>query len=69
MTISSETRRAIGLIMIYTALLFFLLGWAARMKSDFHYRKEISTVAATTAAVLAAGGVVALLFSRSAKRQ
>lgn len=64
MAISNETRKAIGLILIYTALLFFLIGFAARMKSDFHHRMEISKAGWTTSAVLAAAGVSALLFWR-----
>jgi hypothetical protein len=69
MNISSETRKAIGLILIYTALLFFLIGFAASMKSDFHHRLEISRAGWTTAAVLAAAGVATLLFSRRTKRE
>jgi hypothetical protein len=69
MAISNETRKAIGLILIYTALLFFLIGFAARMKSDFHYRAEISAAGLTTAAVLAAAGIGALLFWRSSTRE
>ena len=68
MATSGDTRRAIGLILIYTALLFFLIGFAARMKSDFHHREEISKAGLTTGAVLAAAGVSTLLFSRSSKR-
>ena len=68
MKISSETRKAIALILIYTALLFFLIGFAARMKSDFHHRSEISKAGLTAAAVCAVVGVGALLFSRSIKR-
>ena len=69
MAISNETRRAIALILIYTALLFFLIGFAARMKSDFHYRSQISKAGITTGAVLAAAGVSTLLFWRSSKRE
>jgi hypothetical protein len=69
MKISSETGRAIGLILIYTALLFFLIGFAGRMKSDFHYRTTIAKAGFTTAAVLAAAGVSMLVFSRSSKRE
>lgn len=69
MNISSETRKGIGLILIYIALLFFLIGFAAQMKSDFHHRSEISKTGWTAAGVFAAAGVVTLLFSRSAKRQ
>ncbi|MFN2541890.1 MAG: hypothetical protein ABR514_06960 [Chthoniobacterales bacterium] len=68
MAISNETRRAIGLILIYTAVLFFLIGFAARMKSDFHHREKISKAGLTTGAILAAAGVSTLLFSRSSRR-
>ncbi len=69
MNISSETRKAIGLILIYTALLFFLIGFAASMKSDFHHRSEISRAVLTIATVLAGAGVGTLLFWRSTKRE
>jgi len=69
MKISSETRKAISLILIYTALLFFLIGLAGRMKMDFHSRATISKAGFTTAAVLAASGVSLLLFSRSSKQE
>jgi hypothetical protein len=68
MTITNETRKAIGLILLYTALLFFLIGFAARMKSDFHQRAPISKAGLTTAAVLAVAGAGTLIFSRSRKR-
>ena len=67
-TISNETRKAIGLILIYAALLFFLIGLAGRMKSDFHRRSAISKAGFTTAAILAAAGVGSLVFSRGSKR-
>ena len=69
MKISSETRKAISLILIYTALLFFLIGLAGRMKSDFHSRRMIAKAGFTTAAVLAAAGVSLLAFSRGPKRE
>ena len=69
MAISNETRKAIGIILIYIALLFFLIGFAARMKSDFHYRAEISSAGLTTSAVLAAAGIGILLFWRSSRRE
>jgi hypothetical protein len=69
MSIPSETRKAIGLILLYTALLFFLIGFAAGMKSDFHRRDTISKAGYTTAAVFGAAGVSALLFWRSSKRE
>jgi len=66
---SKETRKAVGLILIYTALLFFLIGFASRMKSDFHRRETISKAGFTAAAVFAAAGLTALAFSRSSKRE
>jgi len=68
MRMSSETRKAISLILIYTALLFFLIGMAARMKSDFRGRAEVSRAGLTAAGVFAATGVVLLAFSRSKRR-
>ncbi|HXX41333.1 MAG TPA: hypothetical protein VEI58_03610 [Chthoniobacterales bacterium] len=59
----SETRRAVSVILFYCALLFSLLGFAARMKMNFHGRMEISTTSFVTAAVLAAFGLLFLLFS------
>ena len=49
--------------MIYLALLFFLIGMAARLKENFHSRAEISTAGFTVAAVLAAFGIITFLFS------
>lgn len=63
MKISSDDQKAISLILIYTALLFFLIGMAARMKMDFHYRAEISMAGLTAAAVLAGLGVIVFLFA------
>ena len=63
MKMSSDSQKAISVILFYTALLFFLIGTAARLKSDFHSRLEISMAGFTIAAVLAGLGVVTLLFS------
>jgi hypothetical protein len=63
MKMSSDTRKAISVILFYTALLFFLIGMAARLKSDFHSRAEISAAGFAVAAVLAALGVIMFLFS------
>lgn len=63
-----DDRKAISLILFYTALLFFLIGVAARMKSDFHARIEISTTGFVVAAVLASLGVIAFLFSSKRKQ-
>ena len=63
MKITSETKKAISLILIYLALLFFLIGMAARLKESFQSRAEISTAGFTVAAVLVALGVITFLFS------
>jgi hypothetical protein len=60
---SSDTWKALGLISIYTALLFFLIGWAGGRKADFHYRAEISSAGFYTACAFAALGVIMLLLS------
>lgn len=60
---SSETCKALGLISIYTALLFTLIGWAGGHKSQFHFRAEISTAGYYAAAVFVALGVIMLLLS------
>jgi hypothetical protein len=68
MKISTDTGKAISLILIYTALLFFLIGVAAHQKSDFHSRALISHIGLYTATVLAALGVITLLFSLTRKQ-
>jgi len=68
MKISADTQKAISLILIYMALLFSLIGAAARMKSQFHARLEISTAGFVAAPVLATLGVIAFLFSFKSKR-
>jgi len=68
MSMNPDDRKAISLILFYTALLFFLIGVAARMKSDFHARLEISKTGFVIAAVLAAFGAVMLLFSSKRKQ-
>jgi Kef-type K+ transport system membrane component KefB len=60
---SSDTKKAISVIFFYTALLFFLIGMAARLKESFHSRAEISTAGFTVAAVLSALGLITFLFS------
>ncbi len=67
MKMSSDTKKAISVIFFYTGLLFFLIGMAARLKSDFHSRAEISTIGFSVAAVLAMSGVIAFLFSLGGK--
>jgi hypothetical protein len=63
MKMSVETKKAISLILIYLALLFFLIGMAARLKESFHSRAEISTAGFTAAAVFVALGVIMFLSS------
>jgi hypothetical protein len=69
MKMSSDTCKAISVVLFYTALLFFLIGVAARFKMDFHSRLEISTVGFAVAAVLAALGVITLLLSWTGKSE
>jgi Ca2+/H+ antiporter len=59
----ADDEKGISVILLYTALLFFLIGMAGRLKMQFHYREEISTVSWVVAAVLAALGVILFLFS------
>jgi peptidoglycan/LPS O-acetylase OafA/YrhL len=68
MKMSADTRKAISLILIYTALLFFLIGMAARMKSDFRGRAAISRAGLSAAGVFGAAGIVVLVLSRGPKR-
>lgn len=66
--ISSDDQKGISVILFYLALLFFLVGMAARMKSDFHSRGEISSASLATAAVLVVLGVIVFLFARRKKQ-
>ena len=59
----ADDEKGVSVILLYTALLFFLLGFAARMKMSFHYRAELSTAGFVIAAVLASLGIVLFLFS------
>jgi len=68
MKIATDTGKAIGLVLIYTALLFFLVGVAGHLKSDFHSRAFIFRAGLFTAAVLAALGAITLLFSWRGKQ-
>ena len=60
--------RGISVILLYTALLFALIGWAGHMKSEYHYRAEISSTGFIVAAILAGLGVLLFLFSLGKKR-
>lgn len=68
MKISVDDQRGIGVILLYTGLLFFLIGMAGHMKADFHYRAEIFTGGLTTAAVLATFGVIMLIVAARRKQ-
>ena len=59
----AEDEKGISVILLYTGLLFFLLGFAARIKMNYHYRMELSNAGFVIAAVLAALGIVLFLFS------
>jgi hypothetical protein len=68
MKMTSETKKAISLILTYLALLFFLIGMAAQLKESFHSRAEISTAGFTVAGVLVALAVITFLFSLGKKQ-
>jgi len=59
----AEDEKGISVILLYTVLLFFLLGFAARIKMNYHYRMELSNAGFVIAAVLAALGIILFLFS------
>ena len=59
----ADDEKGISVILLYIALLFFLIGLAGRMKMQFHYRMEISTASWVVAAILASLGVILFLFS------
>jgi hypothetical protein len=56
-------QRGISVILFSVALLSTLLGFAARAKSNFHGRVEISTNFFIAAAVLVSFGVIFLVVS------
>jgi hypothetical protein len=68
MRISTDDRKAIGLILICVGFLFFLIGLAAHLKESFQSRAEISTASFTAAAVAAALGIIFVLFSLRKKQ-
>ena len=65
----ADDQKAISLILVYTALLFFLLGMAARMKMNFHHRLEISTTGFVVAAVLASLSLITFMLSWARKQR
>ena len=64
----TDDQRGISVILLYSALLFLLIGWAGRMKAEFHFRAEISYTSFIVAAVLAGLAVLLFLFSLGKKR-
>ncbi|PYJ30706.1 MAG: hypothetical protein DMF24_12335 [Verrucomicrobia bacterium] len=68
MKMSSDDQKAVGLILLCLGFLFFLIGLAARLKESFVSRAEISTVGFTAAAIMAALGVIVILFSLRKRR-
>ena len=64
----ADDEKGISVILGYIALLFFLLGLAARMKMNFHHRLELSTAGFVVAAVLASLGLALFLFSLRKRR-
>ena len=67
MKISPDDQKGIGVILLYTALLFFLIGMAGHMKAEFHYRAEIFAGGLSVAAVLVIVGVVMLVIAGQRK--
>ena len=63
-----DTWKALGVISIYTALLFFLIGWAGSRKSEFHFRADIGTAGYYAAGIFVVLGVIMLLLSLRGKR-
>jgi uncharacterized membrane protein YtjA (UPF0391 family) len=68
MKISTDDKRAIGLILFCIGILSFLIGIAGHFKSDYHFRGEISCTGFTIAIILAAIGIVMFLISLRKKR-
>ena len=65
---SADDQKGLSVILIYLGLLFFLIGFAGRMKMDFHYAKEIFTYGMLAAAISAGLGVVMFLVSLGKRR-
>ena len=69
MKISSDDQKAIGVILLYLGLLFFLIGLAARLKESFQSRAEISSAGFAAAAIAAGVGILFILFSWRKKQR
>ena len=68
MRISSDDQKAIGLILLCLGFLFFLIGLGGRLKEGFESRAEISITGFTAAAIMAALGIIFILFSQRKKQ-
>ena len=64
----TDDQKGISLILVYIALLFFLIGVASRLKMNFHHRMEISSTSFVVAGVLTALAVVMFAFSLRRRR-
>jgi hypothetical protein len=64
----TDDQRGISVILLYSALLFGLLGWAGGMKAEYHYRAQISYGGFVVAAILAGLAVLLFLLSLGKKR-
>ena len=68
MKISSDDKKAIGLILICLGFLCFLIGIAGHLKGGFQSRAEITTTGFVAAAIFVGLGVLVFLFSFTKKQ-
>ena len=68
MKISSDDKKAIGLILIFLGFLSFVIGIAAHLKAGFQSRAEITTTGFVAAAIFAGLGILVFLFSITKKQ-
>jgi DMSO/TMAO reductase YedYZ heme-binding membrane subunit len=68
MKISSDDKKAIGLILICLGFLCFVIGIAAHLKAGFQSRAEITTTGFVAAAIFAGLGILVFLFSITKKQ-
>jgi len=63
MKISSDDKKAIGLILFCLGFLSFLIGIAGHLKAGFQSRAEITTTGFVAAAIFVGLGIIVFLFS------
>jgi len=68
MKISSDDKKAIGLILICLGFLSFVIGIAGHLKAGFQSRAEITTTGFVAAAIFAGLGILVFLFSFTKKQ-